>query len=201
MRNKLIAGLPLLWLLAIPVLNVWYGILNRGGPNVGSLMTDLDYAIPFVPAFIIPYVLWYPFILFMFFVFFARNRPVYYRSLAAVCAGLVVCYIVYATFQTTISRPIVEQDGPIFAIVRTIYATDAPFNCFPSIHVFTCHVILKGSYSCGLKKSVQWTIFVIAWAIIASTVLVKQHALLDVAGAILLSELLCFVFGKREART
>ncbi|MEK3877890.1 hypothetical protein [Paenibacillus sp. FSL M7-0420] len=56
------AYLSLLWLAAIPSLNIFYGILNRPGDHVSSLAVALDSMIPFVPAFIIPYILWYPFI-------------------------------------------------------------------------------------------------------------------------------------------
>ncbi|NQX67207.1 phosphatase PAP2 family protein [Paenibacillus alba] len=194
MKIKFAAYLPLLWILAIPVLNVFYGILNHGrGGNVGSLMTDLDRLIPFVPAFIIPYLIWYPFIFVMLVVFFMKNRAVYYRSLTTLCTGLLACYLVYALYQTTVPRPGVEPNGLFNGLVNIVYRTDAPFNCFPSIHVLTSYVVLKASYLCGIKRSTLSVVFITVWSIIVSTLFVKQHALLDIAGAVLLAEALYFV--------
>ncbi|WP_217283032.1 phosphatase PAP2 family protein [Paenibacillus alginolyticus] len=191
-KMKLATYFPLLWLLAIPVLNVFYGLLNNGSGDVGDLMTDLDNLIPFIPIFIIPYLIWYPFLLGMFIVLLLKDRAVYYRSLTALCAGLISCYLIYATFQTTVPRPPINDDGWLIGLVKFVYATDKPFNCFPSIHVLTSYIVLKASYRCSFERIARTAIFIAAWSIIISTLFVKQHALLDVAGAVLLAEALVF---------
>jgi hypothetical protein len=154
-------------------------------------MTDLDRVIPFIPAFIIPYVIWYPFIAGSLFIFFQRDRRTYYRALITLCIGLVACYGVYAVFQTTVPRPALPEKGWLVDIVRFIYANDQPFNCFPSIHVLTCYIMIKGlRIQHTLPAWLRHGLIVISWSIIASTVFVKQHVLLDAAGAVLLVELL-----------
>ncbi|NOU87044.1 phosphatase PAP2 family protein [Paenibacillus sp. LMG 31460] len=190
--SKLATYFPLLWLLAIPLLNVFYGLLNNGSGDVGNLMTDLDNRIPFVPVFIIPYLIWYPFIFGMFIVFFLKDRAVYYRSLIVLCAGLISCYLIYAAYQTTVPRPLMNDDGWLTGLVKFVYATDKPFNCFPSIHVLASYIVLKASYRCSFERIARTAIFIAAWSIIISTLFVKQHALLDVAGAVLLTEALVF---------
>ncbi|MFD0716533.1 inositol phosphorylceramide synthase [Paenibacillus sp. GCM10027626] len=196
MRNTNTGYKPLLWILVIPVLNIFYGILNHGGPNVVSLTTDLDERIPFVPAFIIPYLIWYPFILAMLIVFFIKMRRVYYQTLITLCLGLVACYITYYFYQTVIIRPTITGDGFINWLVSLVYS-DNPYNCFPSIHVLTSYLMLKGMSDCTtLSKTSRLLIFITSWTIIISTLFVKQHFLLDIAGAILLAEVLYFVVGK-----
>ncbi|MCJ8010970.1 phosphatase PAP2 family protein [Paenibacillus sp. KQZ6P-2] len=196
MKNKLIAYSPLVWLLAIPVLNVFYGILNHGGPHAASLITAWDHLIPFVPAFIIPYLIWYPYIFLMFVVFFRKDRMVYYRSLTLTCIGLVICYLIYFVFQTTMQRPEIGHVGILNWLVSFVYSTDAPYNCFPSIHVLTSHIVLKAAYQCKLNKRALTAASVTSWMIIISTLLVKQHVLMDVAGGILLSEMLYYLIGR-----
>lgn len=196
MKNKLIAYSPLAWLLAIPVLNIVYGILNRGGPDVTQLSIEWDHSIPFVPAFIIPYLLWYPYVFSMFIVFFRKDRSVYYRSLTLTCIGLVVCYLIYYVFQTTVPRPEIAYDGILNWLVGIVYMTDGPYNCFPSIHVLTSHIVLKAALQCKLSRGIKAAAFVTSWLIIISTLFVKQHVLADVAGGILLSEALYFIGGK-----
>lgn len=183
------AYLPLLWLLWIPFLNIFYAMLNQPVPDVSSLVSDLDRLIPFLPVFIIPYVIWYPYIAGTLLLFFFRDRRMYYRTLATLCLGMIGCYIVYAVFQTTVPRPVLEGDGWLIDIVRFVYSNDQPFNCFPSIHVLTCYAMIKGLHrNDALPPAARRLLIAVAWSIIASTVFVKQHVLLDAAGAILLVE-------------
>lgn len=200
MNRTFAAYLPLCWLLAIPVLNVFYGLLNHGGSHVSELVTGWDLMIPFIPVFIIPYLIWYPYVFFMFVVFFKKDRRIYYRSLTLTCIGLVVCYSVFYFFQTTLLRPELGEGGVLNTLVGFVYATDAPYNCFPSIHVLTSHIVLKAAFQCKLGKSVTAAAFVTSWTIIASTLFVKQHVLADVAGGILLSEMLYFLIGRKIFR-
>lgn len=195
-NKKLAAYLPLGWLLAIPVLNVFYGLLNHGGADTAQLITEWDRRIPFMPVFIIPYLIWYPYVFLMFVVFFKKDRRVYYRSLTLTCIGLAVCYGCFYLFQTTLQRPEIGEGGVLNALVGFVYATDAPYNCFPSIHVLTSHIVLKAAFQCNTGKRLKIAAFVVSWMIIASTLLVKQHVLADVAGGILLSELLYYGIGR-----
>ncbi|MBW7454363.1 phosphatase PAP2 family protein [Paenibacillus sepulcri] len=188
--------LPLLWMLAIPVLNVFYEILNRAGAHVSSLATGLDERTPFLPAFIIPYLIWYPFIMIMLIVLFMKSRTVYYRTLLALSLGLIGCYLTYYFYQTTISRPTITEHGLFYSLVNMIYHSDGPYNCFPSIHVLTSYLMLKGVSSCtNLSRMTRWFVVVMGWSIIVSTVFVKQHVWLDMAGAILLAEMMYYAAG------
>jgi membrane-associated phospholipid phosphatase len=197
MKQKMASHAPLLWLLCIPVLNVFYGILNREGPHVRSLMTGLDEAIPFVSVFIVPYLIWYPFMIGMFVYLFKKSSAVYYRALIQLCIGLVVCYITYYLYQTVVSRPIITDQVPLHQLVSFVYSSDQPFNCFPSIHVMTTYVILKHtSPYIDVKRFVRLGIHLTGWSIIVSTVFVKQHVVLDIAGAILLVECMYYLVNK-----
>ncbi|MBA9087174.1 membrane-associated phospholipid phosphatase [Fontibacillus solani] len=194
MNAKLRAYTPLLWILVIPVLNLFYGPLNHGEGIVSSLMTDLDKQIPFVPVFIIPYLLWYPFIIIMLIAFFLSNKRAYYLILLTQCLGLISCYLVYALFQTTVSRPSILEYGILYKLVAFVYNTDQPFNCFPSIHVLTSYLMIRGVSLCPkLSKLFRVVVYTCSWSIICSTLFVKQHVLLDIAGAIALVEILWFV--------
>lgn len=188
---------PLLWILVIPVLNICYGLLNHEGASVSNLMTDIDAQIPFIPAFIIPYILGYPFIIVMLIVIFAKSKQTYYRTLITLCLGLIASYIIYYFYQTTVPRPLVTEHGFIYSLVRFIYMTDQPFNCFPSIHVLTSYLIWKGALDCkGLSMISRTLISLMMIAIVFSTLFVKQHYILDIAGAIFLVEVLYYITGK-----
>lgn len=184
------AWLSLLWLAAVPILNIFYGVLNRAGNHVYSLATPLDSMIPFVPAFIIPYVLWYPFITGALIALAFKDKRTYFQTLIALCSGLVISYLFFALFQTAIERPNIQGGkGFLFTMVDYIYSNDQPYNCFPSIHVLTSYLILRGTRVFG--RAIWAMTSTLSILIMMSTVLVKQHVVVDIAGGILVGEL-CF---------
>lgn len=196
-NSKLKKYRPLLWILVIPLLNICYGLLNHEGVRTNNLMTELDAQIPFIPAFIIPYILWYPFIIVMLVVIFLKRKNTYYRTLLTLCLGLIVSYIIYYFYQTTVPRPQVNDNGIIYSLVRFIYMTDQPFNCFPSIHVLISYLVWKGSSDCGnFSFKSRSLITLMMGAIVVSTLFVKQHYVLDIAGAIFIVEVLYYIIGK-----
>ncbi|MDO7904793.1 phosphatase PAP2 family protein [Paenibacillus sp. JX-17] len=184
------AWISLLWLAAVPLLNIFYGVLNRLKDHVYSFAISLDQMLPFVPFFIIFYALWYPFVTAALIALAFKNRNVYFQTLIGLCGGLVISYICFALFQSTIERPnIANEKGLLYWMVDFIYSTDRPYNCFPSIHVLSSYLILRGTSVFG---SMKWAIAsMISTLIIVSTLLVKQHVLVDVAGGILVGEV-CF---------
>jgi len=190
-NNKWTRYKPLLWMIAIPALNIFYALLNKPSTDVHLLLTPLDAQIPFVPAFILPYITWYPFIAFTLIFIFFKDVQVYFQTLLALCMGLVICYVFYFYFQTTVPRPQVSNSGFLNRLVRIIYDHDPPYNCFPSIHVVTSYLMLKGArvFSCWIRLIVR----IIGILIIASTVFVKQHVLADVGMAIIIAECTFFL--------
>lgn len=180
----------LIWLAAVPILNIFYGVLNRPGDHVTSLATSLDHMIPFVPSFIILYVLWYPFITGALIALAFKDKRTYFQTLIALCSGLVISYIFFALFQAAIDRPDIRNEkGFIYTMVSYIYSQDQPYNCFPSIHVLTSYLILRGTRVFG--RDIWAMTSTLSIFIMVSTVLVKQHVAADIAGGILVGEL-CF---------
>ena len=100
-----------------------------------------------------------------------------------------MCFIVYFFFQTTVPRPKLVGNDILTNIVRFVYNSDNPFNCFPSIHVLFSYVMIKGVKKSGSKNlMVNGIICLISLLIILSTQFIKQHVILDLIFAILLAE-------------
>jgi membrane-associated phospholipid phosphatase len=194
--------LALCLLLSIPLLNIIYQVLNNGERGARQLITAVDHQIPFLEIFVVPYLLWYAFIFLMFVYFCIYDRAIYYRTLLSFCAGMVVCYVIYFFFQTTVPRPELAGSGIMTSMVQYVYGADQPFNCFPSIHVLSSYIMIL-----GIRHSKLWTIkkdiivSTIAYSIILSTLFVKQHVVLDVVAGVLLGSLLFKLFYYLEAET
>ncbi len=194
MKNKIKNLLPLLCLLCIPVLNIFYMLSNRAPDKINNLVTQWDRITPFVPAFVIPYILWTPFVISMFVLLCFKNRSMYYRSIILMCVGQLTCFAIYYFFQTTTPRPMITGDGYFSQlVVNMVYANDQPYNCFPSIHVLNTYIILKAITQIELKKVLRIGIVLFSWSIIFSTVFIKQHVLLDIVGAVVLIEGLYYI--------
>jgi membrane-associated phospholipid phosphatase len=174
-------------LLLIPAIlgtNLIYDALNHG-PNRIFLETPLDRALPVVPIFAIPYVSLIPYIgvSLVAFLFF---RVRIYRS--AALTMIIVWFISYGFYfflQSYIARPQITGIDPFSAIIRTIYASDQPYNDFPSLHTSLSTVIAIHWWRLDRRIGIPAAIWTAL--IVASTVLVKQHYLADVAGGLVLA--------------
>lgn len=173
----------------IPIINISYALLNNSSRGVHSLVTNLDRSIPYVKYFVIFYVIWYPFVVGALLYFCIRWRKTYYKVISSFIFGMILCYITFYFYQTTVPRPELYGTDFYTNLVRFIYSTDNPFNCFPSIHVLTSYLIIKGIRE-NMKKLSILSIISISTSvfIILSTQFIKQHVIMDLVFAVILSE-------------
>lgn len=100
----------------------------------------LDDLIPFCEYFIVPYLLWFPYQVFViaYFIFFNKEKREYYQLTLNLCMGMTVFLIVswlYPNIQ--LLRPAVFTGDSLFIrAVQQLYSMDTPTNILPSIHVF-----------------------------------------------------------------
>ncbi|WP_409296524.1 phosphatase PAP2 family protein [Peribacillus sp. SCS-26] len=183
----------LLLLLVIPLLGTVYKLLNEHPQKAVSISTPLDQHIPFVPVFIIPYIIWYGYILFYLMYFCFKDTKVYMKSLITIVIGELICFAVFFFFQTTVSRPDLSIDTPFYPLIQFIYSNDQPYNCFPSIHVLTTYVIMLASLHIKKKHKVHTLLIQgLGSLIILSTLFVKQHVIWDMIGSMFL---VCYIYG------
>jgi membrane-associated phospholipid phosphatase len=189
--KKLQKQLPLIWLLSIPLLGALYSLQNHAKPIVHVLSTQLDRVTPFVPFFSVFYFMWYPFILITLFLILKKKSSTYYQTLVAVCFGMLLANIIFLVFPTHVPRPQLGEGWNFF--VPVTYRFDEPYNGFPSIHVLTCYLMLRGSRI--LPATSRLTVAVLAWLIILSTMFIKQHVIADVAAGIAIGEIVFRISG------
>ena len=175
-----------------PVQLMTYGISNLifGSQEVLLFSSPLDLQIPFCEWFVIPYVLWFPYIIFTMVLAVMSGKKDFLHS----CAIIYLSIFIPMTFCLFVPngipielRPDFEalgRNNPAIWLVKFIYLVDSPpRNCMPSMHV---------SVSCALfftiltNKQIPWRkwlipcSFLLSALICAATVLIKQHSILDV---------------------
>ncbi len=173
-----------LFLILVFFLIVGYFTLNQltAGRGAGSLRFSLEDKIPFVSWFIIiylsAYVAWI-----MPFLFVKEIEKL--RLITIIIFGvMLVSFSVFAAYPIQMIRPEINISNVFDKMVVLIYKIDAPVNTFPSLHValalFSSLVVLKENKTAG-----RW---LLVWMVLISisTLLIKQHYLLDVLGGALL---------------
>ena len=162
---------------------------------------EMDRAIPFIEAFVIPYLSWFLFMLVFGVWLNFTDRDAYDRMITCCMVGMTFFLIVSTLVPTAVDlRPSYIGRSNIFTrLCRVLWQTDTPTNVWPSIHVFNTAVITvsvlrsKGFENANLPARTA----LVTWAalIILSTVFIKQHSLLDVlAGGILAAVTTLFVW-------
>ncbi len=171
----------------IPVYLLWFFLLERITPGSMFVVENpLDAWIPFCEYFIIPYLLWFPYLAWGLISFYRREKEaVFYRLAYTLIAGLTICLIIYTFFPNMqMLRPEQYPNDNVFtAFVRLLQGFDTPTNVCPSIHVFvTTAIQLEIMRSGRLRERpvVVWGTFILAVLICLSTVFLKQHSVTDV---------------------
>ena len=150
-----------------------------------TLSSSVDRLIPLVPAWAYVYGAIYSVAVVPLFI--VRDARVLRRVALGFMAINLLAGLVFLAFPTRMERP--EWIGlPAGSFTQwsmgLIYALDPPVNCLPSLHVANAFYV--GSVARSFDRRVGRFMFALAFLIAFSTLLVKQHYLLDVVSGALL---------------
>ncbi|MCB2292017.1 phosphatase PAP2 family protein [Clostridium algoriphilum] len=190
MKNIFKKLLPLILIGSIPFSNLFYWTLNNTQRGVYNVTTDLDKSLPLIKIFIIPYMTLWFFLAFCFVYLCFKNRKIYYKIMLTLCLCYVAAFITYYFFQTTVPRPIVTGNDIFSKLILFTYNSDEPYNCFPSIHVITAYLAIKGINATNARKSIKIPVNILGFLIIISTEFVKQHVIMDILFAMFLCDVI-----------
>ena len=155
----------------------------------------LDDLIPFCKYAIVPYYMWFAWIPFtLFYILWRAPRADFWRVCLPLFAGMTLSLLFYLIVPNGLSlRPRSVPGTDIFAqAVRALYRSDTPTNVCPSIHVFNSVTLMLAYYRCSCfdaprRRWMRPAAAVLCLAITASTMLLKQHSVIDVVFGILLA--------------
>ena len=150
----------------------------------------IDGVIPFVPAFSVIYLLAFVQWAAGYILIARDSRELCRRVISGEIISKLICMALFLLVPTAMARAEITSDGFFDRIVGTIYRLDAADNFFPSIHCLESWVCLRGAMQ--MKKTPPWYrnfTLLFSLLVFASTVLIKQHAVVDIAGGILTAEI------------
>jgi len=110
------------------------------------------------------------------------------RTVRAYLAAWLAAYVFFLVYPTLSPRPqTVAGEGFLAWMLRTIWASDVRYNCFPSLHVAQCFIAAlacRRVHTAVGNAALAW-----ATAVSLSTLFTKQHYVADVLGGIVLAGL------------
>ncbi len=174
---------------------IWFFYLNQiSADSFHAVEISLDKFIPFNEWFIIPYYLWFPYIPLTIAYFFLTSREEYYRICMFLFIGMTICLITYSLYPTGVYfRPDLNslgKDNFLIDLTRFIYTIDPGTNVCPSLHCFNAIGVAIAILKCDRLNKKKWfttSVIVLSTLICMSTVLVKQHSIIDFFFSVLLS--------------
>lgn len=159
---------------------LYFGIQKFEGP-AHDVSSRLDKKIPYLPHSIFIYVLWFPMIAFYPLCLWVHSAEIYKIYIASIITDIIISTAIYILYPSSFTRP-KPPDGFIGKIMRLVLRCDYKGkNCMPSMHCSMCFIVIFTAYMCSAFQPPLYAAFaLLAVLIIMSTVLTKQHVIIDV---------------------
>lgn len=182
-----------LLLLYFPFYLAAFAYLEKRVPdNLHIINCAIDQYIPFVEIFVIPYLLWFAYIAVAGIYFFFKEKESFCKLMYVGMIGMTIFIIVSYLYPNGLElRPeTFARDNIFVELTKMIYSMDTPTNVLPSIHVFNSMAVyfaVKNSPRLKENKAARVGSFLMTFSIILSTMFLKQHSVVDVLTALILS--------------
>lgn len=160
-------------------------------PDIHILNNTIDEAIPFCEYFIIPYTLWFFYVVAAcIYMNFKATDKEFLQLAISLIAGMSIAMFICMIYPNGITlRPEVIPDNIFGHMVARLYQTDTSTNVFPSIHVYNSLAVHISLYKCqalSKHRGVHIASLILCISICLSTMFLKQHSVTDVVGAFVL---------------
>lgn len=176
--------------------------LEQRNGAVHEIHFGIDAYIPFCEVFIIPYLMWFGYVAFTVCFLCIKDPEESEKLVSFLMAGMTIFIVVSAIYPNGHHlRPVVfPRDNVFTRMIAVLYASDTPTNVLPSIHVYNSIAIMIAVWRSKCFKGhkiITGFMLALGVSIIFSTVLIKQHSMIDVLLAFILSGLMYSLCYKR----
>ena len=151
--------------------------------------TWLDSHIPFCEWFVIPYCLWYPLLVAVRLWLLRKDRAGFRRYMRFLALTFFLSEVIWLLVPNgqDLRPAVMPRDNPFTRLAASLYAIDTNTNVFPSVHVvgaIGAAWAVRKPPSLRDRPLLQQAVSLLACLICLSTLLIKQHTVLDVASGI-----------------
>ncbi|MBP5152350.1 MAG: serine/threonine protein phosphatase [Lachnospiraceae bacterium] len=191
-------------LIYMPIYLIWFCHLEKTVTSYRIIHTALDDKIPFLEVFIIPYLMWFGYVVACVAVAFFTDKDEYFKTLTFLITGMTIFLIVSTLWPNghNLRPAVMPRDNFFTHLIAGLYRTDTPTNLWPSIHVYNsigAHLCIVRCKWSSEKKWLKNTSLAICIAIIMSTMFIKQHSFFDVFMALIMSLVMAAIVYRETA--
>ena len=182
-------------------------IINLGiEPRQVTIAWDawIPFWTPAVTIYVLSYFQW----VLIIGVVMRQRKELCERIFNSVTIALWISFLIFILFPTYMIRPEITGNGICDWILRFVYWIDPPTRVFPSFHVIASWFCTRALFLCcdsqekygfasggplgnfgRCTRPWAWVNLVFSIAVFASILLVKQHVMLDIPSALIVTEL------------
>ncbi len=189
--ERLRLGLPSI--IYFTIYMIWFNhIESIRAAHYTVIHMSIDDKIPFCEFFIVPYYMWFIYVVGVVLFLLFTDRKEYMRIYLFLTTGMTI-FLVISTLFPNIQhlRPYtMPRDNVFSAMVLKLYSIDTPTNLWPSIHVYNsigAYIGVAQSKKLSANKWVRNASLVLSVLIILSTLFLKQHSMFDVLTAFVMA--------------
>ena len=176
---------------------VFYFLIQSVTTSKYDFLTSIDTLIPFIPEFIWIYHSLIP-IFFITTVIMIERREVFFAAIFSVFAASVIMILFYVCFPAFYPRDGYTDASLSGLMVEITRQIDGSNNTFPSSHVTFSWLLTYFVCLSGYAHRHKWArplYLVWAFLISVSTVVLKQHFIIDVFSGVVLATA-CYILAK-----
>ncbi len=194
MKKFLLEHKHALWALYLVFYLPWFFWLEKNvtaDSEFFDVSTKLDEYIPFCEYFIIPYYLWFIFVVAVWVFLCLKDRKEFYQFISMLYIGMTSCLLIYTLFPNgqTLRVPIDPDKNFCSWLVWNLHQSDTSTNVFPSLHVYNslvCTIALLKSKHTKNVPVLRAGAVILTALICLATVFLKQHSFVDAIGSFML---------------
>lgn len=165
---------------------MWFGYRYLNNTTIPEIYIHcpLDNHIPFVKEMVIPYISWYMYIILPMIYFGLKSPKDFTRLCFFMFSGMTISYLIFWILPNGQNlRPEILGSDVFSNILKNIYSSDNPTNSLPSMHVIDAVAVnaaISNSILFRNHGKIKTASFITCIFICVSTVMVKQHSIIDV---------------------
>ena len=166
-----------------------YLLIQKFQGEFHDMARTVDGRIPLITQAVYVYVLWYPLIFLYPLYLFRLSQSAWIVYVLAIVLDIIFSLVIYMLYPSSFQRPQPSDSVLSGKILRLLYFCNYKgLNCMPSMHCSQCYIILLSAVMCGLNGVMSAVaaacVTVLCIMIVISTVLTKQHVLIDMVSAL-----------------
>ena len=157
--------------------------------EINVVGNTIDEKIPFIPQFIYAYISWYIMLFLVPYIFYKKSPKSFNKYYITTFSCITIGLFIYFFYPTIMYRADIEFNSISEYLVNIIYKMDTPaLNCCPSMHCVISFIFIYVSLT-EKNLNIKYKVLLTIWSllVIVSTLFVKQHVIVDVISAFILS--------------